>query len=86
MVTDTGAAVDAVREALMMMLVISAPILVAGLLIGLLVSIVQAATQIQEQTLSFVPKIAAMGLVTLMLAPWLVQQLTDFATGFFAGH
>ncbi len=86
MVTDPGAAVDAVREALLMMLTIATPILFAGLAIGLAVSIVQAATQIQEQTLSFVPKMIAMGLVALMLAPWLIQQISDFAERMFAGY
>ena len=86
MVTDPGAAVDAVREALLMMLTIATPILFAGLAIGLAVSIVQAATQIQEQTLSFVPKMIAMGLVALILAPWLIQQISDFAERMFAGY
>lgn len=81
----TEQAIDAVRISLGVMLVASAPILASGLLIGLAVSILQAVTQIQEQTLSFVPKIAAMGLVAMLIAPWLIQMLSDFSTQMFSG-
>ena len=67
-------------------LILATPILGAGLVIGLVVSLFQAVTQIQEQTLSFVPKMIAMGLVALMLAPWLIQQISDFAERMFAGY
>ena len=76
---------DLVREALMITLTISAPILVAGILVGLVISIAQAVTQIQEQTLSFVPKIAAMILVSVALLGWIAAQLVDFATVMFEG-
>ena len=76
---------DMVREALMITLTISAPILVAGILVGLIISIAQAVTQIQEQTLSFVPKIAAMILVSVALLSWIATQLIDFATIMFEG-
>ena len=56
----SGDGIDAVRMALMYTLLLSAPVLGAGLVVGLVVSLIQAVTQIQEQTLSFVPKIAAM--------------------------
>ncbi len=79
-------AVDLVREALQIMLMASAPILIAGLLIGLAVSIVQAVTQIQEQTLSFVPKIIGMIVITLVAAPWLFKMLMEFSTRMFAGE
>ncbi|MBI1336377.1 MAG: flagellar biosynthesis protein FliQ [Phycisphaera sp.] len=79
------AAVDLVREALVAMLVLSAPILLAGLVIGLVISLLQAVTQIQEQTLSFVPKIVAMGLVSIFIAPWLVTQMLEFASRMFSG-
>ncbi len=81
----TEQAIDAVRISLGVMLIASAPILASGLLIGLAVSILQAVTQIQEQTLSFVPKIAAMGLVAMLIAPWLIQMLSDFSVGMFSG-
>ena len=76
---------DMVREALLITLTISAPILVAGILVGLVISIAQAVTQIQEQTLSFVPKIAAMILVSVALLGWIASQLVDFATIMFEG-
>ncbi|MBL9119920.1 MAG: flagellar biosynthetic protein FliQ [Phycisphaerae bacterium] len=63
---------------------LSAPILAVGLLVGLTVSIVQAVTQIQDQTLSFVPKIAAMLLVAVALLGWLSVQLMEFAASMFS--
>ena len=78
--------VEVVRLALMEALIIAVPILGAGLITGLVISLFQAVTQIQEQTLSFVPKMIAMGLVALILAPWLIQQISDFAERMFAGY
>ena len=78
-------ATDMVREALLVMLVVSAPILAAALVIGLLISIFQAATQIQEQTLSFVPKIIGMAVVTIVAIPWLGKLMTEFAVRMFSG-
>ena len=75
--------IDALRMALMYTLLLSAPILSAGLIVGLVVSLVQAVTQVQEQTLSFVPKIAAMLLVAVALMAWLVMKLSDFAMEMF---
>ena len=77
-------AVDVVREALFMALSLSAPILGIGLCIGLLVSIIQAVTQIQEQTLSFVPKIVGMVMVAIMIAPWVGARLIEFTQRMFA--
>lgn len=78
-------ALDLARSALMISLQIATPILVSGLLIGLVVSIAQAVTQIQEQTLSFVPKIAVMILVTIMLLGWISTQMVEFAQRMFVG-
>ncbi|MDG2021024.1 MAG: flagellar biosynthetic protein FliQ [Phycisphaerales bacterium] len=78
-------ALDLARSALMISLWIATPILVSGLVIGLVVSIAQAVTQIQEQTLSFVPKIAAMILVTVMLLGWISTQMVEFAQRMFVG-
>ena len=75
--------IDALRMALMYTLLLSAPILGAGLIVGLIVSLVQAVTQIQEQTLSFVPKIAAMLIVAIALMAWLVTKMSDFALEMF---
>ena len=72
-----------VREALIMSLVLSAPILGAGLLVGLVISLLQAVTQVQEQTLAFVPKIVAMIVVSILLLGWMGTQLSGFATRMF---
>jgi flagellar biosynthetic protein FliQ len=74
-----------VREALIMSLVLSAPILGAGLLVGLVISLLQAVTQVQEQTLAFVPKIVAMIVVSILLLGWMGTQLSGFATRMFGG-
>lgn len=76
-------ATDTVREALMLTLVIGGPVLLAGLLIGLIVSIVQAATQVQDQTLSLVPKIIGMAAVLIVLAPWIGTKLVEFTQRMF---
>jgi flagellar biosynthesis protein FliQ len=78
-------AVDIVREALSVMLLLSLPILGAGLAIGLAISIFQAVTQIQEQTLSFVPKIVAMGMVAILIMPWVARMLMEFSVRMFSG-
>ena len=77
-------AVDIVRQALMVTLMVSAPILGIGLLIGLAVSVFQAVTQIQEQTLSFIPKIFGMAAVTIAIVPWAYVQVAEFARQMFA--
>jgi len=76
---------DLVRHTLLITLWISTPILAAGIAVGLVVSIAQAVTQIQEQTLSFVPKIAAMILVAVALLGWIATELVQFATTMFQG-
>jgi flagellar biosynthetic protein FliQ len=76
-------AVDTVREALYLMLLLSAPVLLAGLVVGLAISLIQAVTQIQEQTLSFVPKILVMAMVTILLAPWMARLVMEFAVRMF---
>jgi len=76
-------AVEMVRETLTLMLMLSMPILAAALVIGLLVSVLQAVTQIQEQTLSFVPKILGMGIVAIIAAPWLFTKIVEFAARMF---
>ena len=78
-------AIEVVREALMQALIIAAPILGAGLIVGLFISLFQAVTQIQEQTLTFVPKIVVMLLVALVLLGWIAVQLGDFAIEMFTG-
>ena len=67
------------QQAIVLMLMISAPRLLAGLMIGLGVSILQAVTQIQEMTLTFVPKLIAMALAAAFFMPWIMQRITSFA-------
>lgn len=64
---------------------VAAPALIATLLTGLLVSIFQAATQINEQTLSFIPKILAMTVALIFFGPWILQTLTSFTVTLFNG-
>ena len=79
-------AIDLGRRALMITLTVSAPILFIGMAVGLVISILQAVTQVQEQTLSFVPKIIAMILAVGFLLPWIAQQLMAFSRDmFFSG-
>ncbi|HHW15034.1 MAG TPA: flagellar biosynthesis protein FliQ [Firmicutes bacterium] len=69
------------RDALTTVLLVSAPLLGLGLVVGLAVSILQATTQIQEQTLSFVPKIVAVLVGVVVFGPWMLGVLLDFARG-----
>ena len=71
------------KEALMTALMIGGPVLGVSLLVGLLVSIFQAMTQIQEQTLTFIPKILAIAAVMLLLGPWMLDVLTGYASNLF---
>ena len=71
-------------EALAITLKVSMPFLLAGLVVGLLVSIFQAVTQIQEQTLSFIPKILVTGAVIALAGPWMLDQLATYTRELFA--
>lgn len=70
--------VDLVRNALIVTLKIGAPILVTGMVVGLMISLVQSITSIQDQTLSTVPKIAVMILAAAVLLPWIVQRVIEY--------
>jgi flagellar biosynthetic protein FliQ len=71
------------REALILILLISAGPMLASMLVGFVVGIFQATTQIQEQTLSFVPKMVAVFLSLLVLGPWMLAQAVKFARAIF---
>jgi flagellar biosynthetic protein FliQ len=75
--------VDLARKTIMMALLLSGPMLVVALGVGLIVSILQAVTQIQEQTLSFVPKLIAVSAVFLVALPWILQLLVKYTTELF---
>jgi len=77
---DPGAAVYIVSQALKLVVILAAPPLAAGLVIGLIISTFQAVTQIQEMTLSFVPKILAVFVVLIIFFPWMVKLMTSFTT------
>lgn len=68
------------RQALVLAMELCAPLLLAGLAVGLAISIVQAATQIQEMTLSFLPKVLAMAGAAALFGPWMLSRLTEFTT------
>ncbi len=80
---DVGLALDLGREALILVLIVAGPVLVIGLVVGLLIAVFQAMTQLHEQTLTFVPKIAAMVLMAMFLGPWLVTRMLEYATDLF---
>lgn len=69
------------REAMLTVLLVAAPVLGLALLVGLLVSVFQATTQINEQTLAFVPKILSVFIAVLLFGPWMFTTLTQFAAG-----
>ncbi len=71
------------RQTVETVLLLSAPMLLAGLGVGLLVSIFQAATQINEQTMTFIPKIVAILVTLLIFAPWMMKILLAFTGGIF---
>jgi flagellar biosynthetic protein FliQ len=78
-----GLVLDLTRDALAMALLLSGPLLAAALGVGLLVSVLQAVTSIQEQTLSFVPKLVAVGAVFLVLLSWMLQQIVRYTHDLF---
>ena len=74
---------DIGRQAVEMTLLLSAPLLLAALVIGLIVSVFQAATQINEQTLAFVPKLVGMLLILLLAGPWMLQLMVEYVRRLF---
>jgi flagellar biosynthetic protein FliQ len=72
------------QHAVLMMVMLAAPILVVSLVVGLLVSIFQAVTQINEMTLTFVPKVVAIFLVLIVLGPWMLQMLLGYTANTFS--
>ncbi len=71
------------KEALGTAIMVGGPILLISLLVGLVVSIFQAMTQIQEQTLSFIPKILSIALILILLGPWMLNVMTAYTTNLF---
>lgn len=80
---DQSIVIDIGRKALYIVLTVIAPVLGAGLITGLIVAILQATTQIQEQTLAFVPKIFAVLAAIAVFGPWILSTVIDFVTELF---
>ena len=78
---STALAVDLIRQALTVALMVAAPLLITALSVGILVSLVQAVTQIQEQTLTFIPKLLALAVAFVILLPWSLSQLVQYLVG-----
>ena len=74
---------ELIRECLVVTLKIAAPVLIAGIVVGLVISIIQAVTSIQDQTLALIPKIVVMVLVAAVLLPWTFIKLAEYATELF---
>ncbi|MBN2400808.1 MAG: flagellar biosynthesis protein FliQ [Spirochaetes bacterium] len=71
------------REALMTVLVVSAPILGSGMLVGLIIAIFQTTTSIQEQTLTFVPKMIAIFATIILLSSWIIRTMVNYTKNLF---
>ena len=72
--------IEIAEKAIWIVLIVSGPLLAVALISGLIVSIFQATTSIQEQTLSFVPKIVAVLVAIIFFGPWMISQLTSYAS------
>ncbi len=75
---DPESAVDLSREALTVALTLAGPIMAIGMVVGLAISLFQAVTQLQEQTLTFVPKIIGMGVAAAFFIPWLTTRMIEY--------
>ena len=74
-----SSAIDVTKEMIRLTIILSLPILGTALVVGLVVSVFQAVTQINEMTLTFVPKVVVVGLVTLLLTPWMINLLVEYS-------
>ena len=75
---DTAMVVDLGRQALWMTMIVLAPMLLIGLLVGVIIGVFQAATSINEQTLSFIPKLLSIGLTAAVFGGWMINTLVDY--------
>ncbi|TQK07515.1 flagellar biosynthesis protein FliQ [Herbaspirillum sp. SJZ107] len=73
------------RTAMEVTLMVAAPLLLVALIVGLIISIFQAATQINEQTLSFIPKLVAVFVTLVLAGPWMITIMTDYMRTIFSG-
>lgn len=75
---ETGEVIEVIRQGIYVLVITSAPLMLTALFVGLVISLIQALTQIQESTLSFVPKVLAMLAVLAITLPFMVEKLTDY--------
>ncbi len=80
---DETMIIEAFNESIRMILLLSAPLLLMSLVVGLLISIFQATTQIQEQTLTYVPKIMLIFFMLILIGPWMLSQLNEYTIFIF---
>lgn len=80
---NSAAVMSLTYDALKLALITAGPILLTALVVGLLISVFQAATQINEMTLSFIPKLLGVGLAVTMLGPWLIGVMVDYIQTLF---
>jgi len=80
---DQNTVVNLASQLMTLALKIGGPVLLVGLVVGLVVSLFQAVTQIQEQTLTFIPKIVGLGVLIVVLGPWMLQQLVSYTQQLF---
>jgi flagellar biosynthetic protein FliQ len=80
---DQDTVINLATKAMMLSVEIAGPMLLVGLVVGLVVSIFQAVTSIQEQTLTFIPKIIALGVIIVVLGPWMLDQLVNYADNLY---
>ncbi len=80
---DQNTAVNLATQAMTLAMEVGGPLLLVGLGVGLVVSLFQAITSIQEQTLSFIPKIVGIGVVIVVLGPWMLEQLVSYTQSLY---
>ena len=77
------AVLEVFHDALMLALLLCGPMLIKSIIVGLVISIIQAATQVHEQTITFVPKLVAIALILLLTGPWMMNQMNEFTVKLF---
>lgn len=82
---DNGFVIEVTNQAVKVTLMLAAPMLLGALVVGIMVSLFQAVTQINEQTLSFIPKILVIVMALVLLSPWMMETMTSFTHDLYVG-
>lgn len=82
---DNGFVIEVTNQAVKVTLMLAAPMLLGALVVGIVVSLFQAITQINEQTLSFIPKILVIVMAMVLLSPWMMETMTSFTKDLYVG-